>query len=227
MTKKMFWSNPYQFTHTATVKTVASDDITLDSTIFFAFSGGQESDSGSIHGVPVISASKQQFEIVYTVQPGHVFFVGQSVVVQIDWARRHRLMRLHFAAELVLELIYQELKTVDKVGAHIAEHKARIDFAWPQSIAPLLPLIAERANDIIGSDVEIITGFEDEATERRYWEIAGFTRVPCGGTHVRRTGEIGNIRLKRDNIGKGKERVELYLEDSPLRKTDKNRETQQ
>jgi alanyl-tRNA synthetase len=76
----------------------------------------------------------------------------------------------------------------------------------------LLPLIAERANDIIASNLEIITGFEDENSEQRYWAIAGFSRVPCGGTHVRRTGEIGSIRLKRDNIGKGKERVEIYLE---------------
>ncbi|HOG04600.1 MAG TPA: alanyl-tRNA editing protein, partial [Accumulibacter sp.] len=39
-----------------------------------------------------------------------------------------------------------------------------------------------------------------------------FARVPCGGTHVRRTGEIGSIRLKRNNIGRGKERVEILLD---------------
>ena len=44
----------------------------------------------------------------------------------------------------------------------------------------------------------------------RYWEIEGFARVPCGGTHLKRTGEVGNIALKRKNIGKGKERIEVY-----------------
>ena len=62
--------------------------------------------------------------------------------VEIDWARRYRLMRLHFAAELVLELVYKTLGDIDKVGAHIAVDKARIDFAWPHNIAPLLPALA-------------------------------------------------------------------------------------
>jgi len=77
----------------------------------------------------------------------------------------------------------------------------------------LLAKFSEEANRIIASNLEIRTGFDDEACEKRYWEIEGFSRVPCGGTHVRRTGEIGPIRLKRNNIGKGKERVEIYLSD--------------
>ena len=117
----------------------------------------------------------------------------------------------HFAAELVLELTYRMLPDAAKVGAHIAQEKARIDFTWAQSIAPLLPEIASQANKIIESNLEIISAFEDEAKERRYWEIKGFSRVPCGGTHVHRTGEIGLIKLKRDNIGRGKERIEIFL----------------
>lgn len=211
MTRKIFWENPYLTSHEAIVASIDGADITLDSTIFFAFSGGQESDKGTIHGIPVVSARKEGFEIVYTMPEEHGLSVGQKIVVEIDWVRRYRLMRLHFAAELVLELFYKGLEGVDKVGAHIAQNKARIDFAWPRSISPLLPEFAEDANRIISSDLEIRTGFDDEANERRYWEIEGFSRVPCGGTHVRRTGEIGSIRLKRDNIGKGKERVEIYL----------------
>ncbi|MFV9657577.1 hypothetical protein ACNFCK_22045 [Pseudomonas sp. NY15366] len=80
-----------------------------------------------------------------------------------------------------------------------------------ESIFPLLPRFADEANRIIASDLEIRTGFDDEPNERRYWEIGGFSRVACGGTHVRRTGEIGPIRLKRANIGRGKERVDIYL----------------
>ena len=120
-------------------------------------------------------------------------------------------MRLHFAAELVLELFYKNLGGVNKVGAHIAQEKARIDFAWPESISSLLPLIESDANAIISVNMEIITGFDDEQNERRYWEISGFSRVPCGGTHVKRTGEIGPIKLKRNNKGRGNERVEIYL----------------
>lgn len=211
MTQKIFWIDPYCINKEATVTSSIGPEIKLDATIFFAFSGGQESDQGTIGGVEVLSAKKEGLEIVYTLPPDHGLAIGQKVQIEIDWARRYRLMRLHFAAELVLELFYRELDGVNKVGAHIAQNKARIDFSWPQSISPLLSKFSENANRIIASNLEIRTGFDDEANERRYWEIEGLSRVPCGGTHVRRTGEIGPIRLKRDNIGKGKERVEIFL----------------
>jgi Ser-tRNA(Ala) deacylase AlaX len=211
MTQKVFWSDPYLTKLSTTVATVSGTDITLSETIFFAFSGGQESDIGTIDGKSVLIAQKQGLEIVYTLAESHGLVAGQSVLVEIDWARRYQLMRLHFAAELVLELFYKNLGGVNKVGAHIAQDKARIDFAWPESISPLLPLIESAANSIIAANMEIITAFDNEPNERRYWEISGFSRVRCGGTHVKRTGEIGPIRLKRNNKGRGNERVEIYL----------------
>lgn len=211
MTKKVFWANPYQTTHSTTVATVDGADVTVHSTIFYAFSGGQEGDHGTIAGYPVLSARKRGLDIVYTLPEGHALTPGEPVQVEIEWIRRYRLMRLHFAAELVLELFYRALDGVDKVGAHISREKARIDFTWQESISPLLPGFEAEANKIIEADLEIKCAFEDEPTERRYWEIDGFARVPCGGTHVRRTGEVGSIKLKRNNIGRGKERVEIYL----------------
>ncbi len=211
MIQKLFWENPYQTFHNSIVTSVDGNDITLRSTIFFAFSGGQESDHGTIGGKQVISAQKNGLEIVYTLADNHGLTVGENVEIYIDWTRRYRLMRLHFAAELILELFYKSLDGVDKIGAHIGETKARIDFSWPESIAPMLPEFALRANEIIEADLEIKCAFDDVVTERRYWEIDGFSRVLCGGTHLKRTGEIGQIRLKRNNIGRGKERVEIFL----------------
>lgn len=211
MTHKAFWSDPYCTKLDARVVRCDGPEVQLDTTIFFAFSGGQESDVGTIGGVAVQSARKMDRDIVYTLPQDHGLKVGQSVTIEIDWERRYRLMRLHFAAELVLEIFYRRLEGVGKVGAHISQEKARIDFAWPQSIAPELKPVMDEANAIIRSDVAIRTGFDDAVNERRYWEIEGFSRVPCGGTHVRRTGEIGPILLKRNNIGKGKERVEIFL----------------
>jgi alanyl-tRNA synthetase len=57
----------------------------------------------------------------------------------------------------------------------------------------------------------IITAFSDEQAERRYWEVEGYARMACGGTHPRTTTEIGLLKLKRKNTGKGKERVEVTL----------------
>lgn len=211
MTVKTFWSNPYQTSHRTVVSSVKGPEVMLESTILFAFSGGQESDHGTISGYPVISAVKQALDIIYTLPADHRLEPGHEVDLEIDWHRRYRLMRLHFAAELVLELCYQNQEGIEKLGAHIAENKARLDFAWTESISPLLPGFAAEANRIIALDLAIRTGFEDESAERRYWEIEGFSKVSCGGTHVVRTGEIGPIRLKRNNIGRGKERIEIYL----------------
>ena len=211
-TRKVFWEGPYRTQLDTTVTNVTADEVTLASTIFFAFSGGQESDRGTIGGHAVLDARKADHEIVYTLPANHGLMAGQTVSVDIDWARRYRLMRLHFAAELVLELVYRQFPGIVKVGAHIAEDKARLDFALDESITPALPALAHAANALIADDHEILTGFDDPVAERRYWQVAGFARVACGGTHVRRTGEIGHLALKRRNVGRGKERIEIYLD---------------
>jgi len=213
MTTKHFWIDPYLAQLRTSVATVIGNDVTLQSTILFAFSGGQESDHGTIGGHTVISARYNGLDIAYTLPEGHGLMPGQAVEVVIDWPRRYRLMRLHFAAEMVLELFYRALPGIEKIGAHIAEQKARIDFGWPESISPLLPEISAKANAIVASDLAIRSAFEEGSEERRYWEIDRFSRVSCGGTHPRRTGEIGMIRLKRNNIGRNKERVDIYVAD--------------
>ena len=134
MTQKLFWNDPYQ-THLKTeVTSVSAAGLTLKETIFYAFAGGQEGDIGSIGGFPVIEARRSGKDIYYILPENHDIAAGDPVTVEIDWDRRYRLMRLHFAAEVILELISRELKGSTKIGAHISAEKARIDFAWPQSI---------------------------------------------------------------------------------------------
>jgi alanyl-tRNA synthetase len=212
MTKKVFWQDPYLTELNTCIQTVDGNLITVADTIFYAFSGGQESDHGSIADHPVLTATKVGTEIIYTLDDNHDLKVGQPVKIAIDWARRYRLMRLHFAAEVVLELVYMRLPGIKKVGAHIAQDKARIDFDWPQTMSPHLFALQQEAQQIIDSNQEIISDFSDVANERRFWKIKEFAQVPCGGTHLKRTGEIGTITLKRVNPGKGKERIEIYVD---------------
>jgi len=209
MTHKLFWSAPYLHNCETSVASFSGPIVTLSETIFYAFSGGQESDAGTIGGYPVLQARKAGLNIEYELPAQHALRPGDTVTVEIDWARRYSLMRLHFAAELVLELVCRRLPGIRKIGAHIAQDKARIDFAWPESVAPHLPDIAAKAQRLIDCDSEIVSAFSDEGAQRRYWEVAGFARVPCGGTHLRRTGEVGTIALKRKNVGKNKERIEV------------------
>lgn len=211
MTEKFFWKDPYLTQLDTFVNSVKDTDITVEQTIFFAFSGGQESDDGTIGDRRVLQARTEGREIVYTLENGHGLKPGDQVSMKIDWGRRYQLMRLHFAAEIVLELVVQKLGAIRKVGAHIAQDKARIDFEWDENIAKVLPDIQKEALRMIEANQEIISAFSDEEQEKRYWEIKGFAKVPCGGTHLKKTGEIGEIQLKRKNPGKGKERIEIYL----------------
>ncbi|MBI6874411.1 alanyl-tRNA editing protein [Clostridium aciditolerans] len=209
--KKLFWENPYLTEIEAKITSVNNNIITLDQTIVFAFSGGQQSDSGTIGGFDIIEAKKEGKEIFYTIEANHNLILNQNVMVTIDWEKRYRLMKLHFAAEIILELVYQNYNHPEKIGANITVDKARIDFFWKGNISEIFPELMNKANNIINSNLSIISAFDDEKNEKRYWDIEGFAKVPCGGTHLKRTGEIGSISLKRNNLGSGKERIEIYL----------------
>jgi len=195
----------------AIVTSVNGDEITLDQTIIYAFSGGQQSDSGTIKGLPVINAKNVDHEIYYTLPSGHELQVGDNVMLCIEWEKRYKLMRLHFAAELVLELVYQNYGHPEKVGANITEDKARVDFIWVGNINVIFPVLLQNIQDLIERNLSIVSAFSDATQENRYWEIDGFAKVPCGGTHIKQTGEIGSIRLKRNNVGRDKERIEIFL----------------
>ncbi|AEX22154.1 alanyl-tRNA editing protein [Vibrio sp. EJY3] len=211
MTEKVFWNNPYQPEIISVVTQITGNNVELSHTIFYAESGGQESDEGTIAGIPVVKAEKSGSRIIYTLETRPTFAVGDEVVTEIDWPRRYALMKLHFAAEVVLELFTQNFNSITKIGAHISEDKSRIDFEWPENIAPLLPALQYKAQALIDSDSIITSEFSDQTKERRYWKVEGFAQVPCGGTHLKRTSEVGKIALKRKNVGKGKERVEITL----------------
>ncbi len=122
-------------------------------------------------------------------------------------------MRLHFAAELVLELVYQGYGHPEKLGANITAEKARVDFAWEGSIAPILPEVAARVRELVDADLPI-----DERVRGRGGPapLLAYRRLRAGA--VRRHASSadrrgGRVRLKRANPGAGVERIEITLDD--------------
>ena len=208
--RKVFWENPYQTTLQTTVNSVDGNQVLFADTIAYSFAGGQESDKAWVNGIPIVDSKMDGTLIYYTLPDDHDLKPGDAVTMTIDWPRRHKLMRLHFAAELILEIVTQKYH-LEKVGAHIAENKSRIDFKSDNNISSLLPDILAEYNKIIESDRIIEKGYSDVATQRRFWKIDGFAQVPCGGTHVRSTAEVGFVTLKRDRPGKSIERIEIRL----------------
>jgi len=208
--QKKFWEDPYLQTLSTTIVSVNGNEVLPQETIAFSFSGGQESDKAWFNDIEVISSRISQGLIIYRLPEGHGINAGDTINMKIDWTRRYKLMRLHFTAELILELVTKYLK-LKKVGAHISEDKARIDFKADFNISKHLDDLLQRYNEIIAKDLPIIKDWSDIETQRRFWKIDGFAQVPCGGTHVKTTGEVGFVNLKREHPGKGIERIEIRL----------------
>ncbi len=210
--KKIFWDNPYQHTLQTTVAAVSGPELVFNETITYSFAGGQESDKATVNNIPILNSRREGNLIYYTLPEDHGLTVNSPVTMVIDWPRRNKLMRLHFAAEIILEIVYQNFH-LEKVGAHIAQHKSRIDFKCDENISQHFDAILAIYNDIIKNNYPIEKGWDDVENQRRYWKIAGFAKVPCGGTHVDTTGEVGYVKLKRERPGKGIERIEIRLLD--------------
>lgn len=210
--QKVFWDDPYEKSLSTKVAEVIGNRVLLEETIAFSFSGGQESDKATLNGLPILASEIEGNLIYYVLEEGHGLCPGDLIMMEIDWVRRYRLMRLHFAAELILELVTHKLG-LEKIGAHIAETKARIDFVFDKNISFIFEDILTKYSKIIERDDLIQTGFSDIKSQRRFWKIDGFAKVSCGGTHVKSTGEVGLVTLKRVNIGGGKERIEIKLKD--------------
>ncbi|HEY0299437.1 MAG TPA: alanyl-tRNA editing protein [Arachidicoccus sp.] len=209
--KKIFWEDPYKTEITTSITSVYNSIITLEETIAYAFSGGQQSDAGFTNEFTILKAEKIDKEIFYTIDSNHNFNIGDSVFLKIDWEKRYKIMKLHFAAEIILELVNQNFGRPEKIGANITSEKSRIDFIWNNDISEIFPVLERKAKELIEADKPIISAFSNEDEERRYWKIEGFGQVACGGTHIKSTAELGSIKLKRNRQGKDKERIEIYL----------------
>lgn len=206
--KKIFWENPYQTILETYVTAINGNEVLFAETIAYSFAGGQESDKAFINDTPILNSRIAHNLIYYTLPDNHNLHVGDKITMTIDWPRRLRLMRLHFAAEIILEIVTQNYH-LEKVGAHIAEHKARIDFKSNSNISVYFPEILQQYNAIIDANLTIEKGYSDFEKHRRYWKIEGFAQVPCGGTHVNLTSEVGYVTLKREKPGKLIERIEM------------------
>jgi len=199
----------------AKVVSIDGTKVKLDRTIFFAFSGGQESDKGTIGGVVVTSAVKERnregiVDITYELEKEPFFAVGDTVLVSIDGGRRERLRRLHSAAHVVYYFIIAKLGELEVIGSNIASDKARLDFLYEHPLNPILTEIEKLVNIFLSKNHKIVSEPDSTKSDLRWWVCNGW-RMPCGGTHPRSTGEIGNISLKRKNLGASKERVEIVL----------------
>ena len=209
--RRLFWEGPYLRECTSKVESVNGNEVRLSQSVFFAFSGGQESDSGTIGGIPVKEARKEaDGDITYILESAPTFAPGDEVLVKIDWDKRYKIMKLHTAAHIVWFLFEKRTGVKKLIGSNVTNEKSRIDYEFPESVSSILPELEKEVNELISKGMEIKTYPDSANPERRWWEMGEF-KCPCGGTHLKDLKEIGALKLKRKNLGKGKERIEIAL----------------
>jgi misacylated tRNA(Ala) deacylase len=219
MSDNICYRDAYQRSVSAQVLETDADAVRLDRTVFYPGGGGQPADRGSLVGAdgarwPVAAATKRGDEIWHTVEGESLPPVGTSVSAEIDWDRRHALMRTHSALHVLCGVIWRDHQA-SVTGGNMEPLSGRMDFEFETMHADLVAEIERRVNHEIEADREIKVSLltRDEAfaipdlirtkinllppgiSEVRTIEIVGLDLQADGGTHVARTSEVGRVRV--------------------------------
>lgn len=226
MTKKLFYEDTYLKEFEAKVVEIKDNKVVLDQTCFYPEGGGQSGDTGEINGIKVVDTIKEGAEIVkingeeipaggkiiHVLESEPNFSVWDTIKASIDWDRRYKIMKLHSASHIMEHFLIQVFGELPRLGSNVDNKKDRSDYESQERLDPeKLAKVQQMCNDFISKSQEIKTFPSEENENIRVWQCADI-KMFCGGTHVKNTQEIGKIRLKRQNKGAGKERVETYLE---------------
>jgi misacylated tRNA(Ala) deacylase len=230
----LFRSDPYLKSADARVVAVSERGIELDRTIFYPLGGGQAGDTGVLvrengERIAILDTRKGEMldSVLHVAAPSSAQLEsGECVKLEIDWPRRHALMRLHTALHIMSCVVVAPV-----TGGNIAPDKARLDFDIDMSLLDA-GRIERETNALIArgvqTEIEWITDAELDARPElvktmsvqpprgagrvRLVRIPGIDLQPCGGTHVANIAEIGGIRvLKIRSEGRRNRRVEIAL----------------
>jgi misacylated tRNA(Ala) deacylase len=229
----IFRDDAYLRSCSAIVTAIDERGIRLDRTVFYPTGGGQPGDSGVLRrangDIAIVDTIKggAPDEVIHVPAPGTPLpAIGETVTAEIDWERRHRLMRMHTCLHLLCAVVPGAV-----TGGQISDGKGRLDFDVPGAALDKED-IAAKLNALISADHAVaprwITDAELAAHPElvrtmtvkppsgqgrvRLLEIDGVDLQPCGGTHVRRTSEIGAIAIaKIENKGKQNRRVNIVF----------------
>jgi misacylated tRNA(Ala) deacylase len=236
MTARLFLDDAYLTKAECTVVAAGPDGVVLDRTPFYARSGGQPGDRGTLAwngaSLAVTEAVKGEGEdIRHLPVEGALPSPGTRVQAAIDWRWRYPLMRMHTALHLLCSLLPGAAVTGGAIGAE----RSRLDFDLPQApdkdaleaglaalVAAAHPVSAEWVDEsVLDADpglVRTLSVKPPRGTGRLRLIRIGpgsppIDLQPCGGTHVRSTAEIGGLRIRKiENKGRQNRRIALELE---------------
>jgi len=218
VTDRLYYNDSYLTEFRARVVDVSPDRLRvyLDRTAFYPTSGGQPFDIGKLDAVDVVEVTDEDGQIAHQLSAP---VEAAEVSGVIDWKRRFDHMQQHTGQHL-LSAVLVNLFDAQTVSFHLGVDSCTIDIARvlePQQIRE-----AElRANEIVFENRPVTINFEDSSqdlglrkpTDRegiiRIISIQDLDRSACGGTHVRTTGEIGPILIRKLDRIRGNQRIEF------------------
>ena len=230
MTERLYYGDSCAVEFTARVAEIAGGGqrVYLDGTYFYPSSGGQPNDTGELGGCRVIDVTDEEGRIAHILE-SPLPATDQEVRGVVDWARRFDHMQQHSGQHL-LSAVLVELFGFETLSFHLGTDVSTIDLATA-AITPQQLIEAERrANQIVFEDQAVTVVYEDAAQadglrkpserggELRIVVIEGFDRSACGGTHVRRTGEIGPVLLRKTDKIRGSVRLEFVCGERAVRR---------
>jgi alanyl-tRNA synthetase len=244
-TRTLYYENQYLNRFKAKIIGIIENGLILDQTAFYPEGGGQISDTGiiNINGkhVKVINVQKYGHGVIvhYIDDKIDNNMIGQTIEGIIDWKRRLALMRHHTSVHIMIASARKVLGNhVWQAGSYVSPEYARLDITHYKRISKEeLMKIEEIANNIVLSNMRVTARFIDRReAENKYGfilyqggvlpgsvirvvSIGKFDHEADGGTHVRRTGEIGLIKIvKVDRIQDGVERLIFVAGNETLKK---------
>jgi misacylated tRNA(Ala) deacylase len=220
MSENLCYTDAYARTVHGRVVGTDGPAVLLDRTVFYPGGGGQPADTGWLRtddgaAAKVVGARKAGDEIWHQLEEGvDPPAVGERVVAEIDWERRHKLMRTHSALHVLCGVIWRDHQA-SVTGGNMEPLAGRMDFEFETMRADLVAEIERRVNNEVAADREIRVAVlpRDEAfaipdlirtkinllppgiSEVRTIEIVGLDLQADGGTHVARTSEIGRVTV--------------------------------
>jgi alanyl-tRNA synthetase len=217
MTIKLFWNDSHLIHFSAGVVDSWLEGgrraIVLDQTAFYPAGGGQPCDTGSINAAHVIDVEIDgEGRIIHRLDSDVSFVAGEEVVCEIDWRRRREMIQQHTGQHILSQAFFQ-LFGAETKGFRITDRATEIDLtleAQSDEIESAIARAAELANGVVFDNREIrlhqVTPAEAAALPLRkesfvtdcvrVVEIADYDWSPCGGTHAKRTGEVGLIAVR-------------------------------
>ncbi len=237
MTDLLYLDDSYLRSFDARVLDVDDQNVVLDRSAFYPRGGGQMADRGRLAADdtswPVVAVEKRGSDVIHTVE-GPPPRPGTEVKGTVDWDFRYQMMRTHSALHVLCGVIYHQYGS-HVTGCQMYPDRARMDFTLadltPERVQEIQRLSNEAIQagfpvrvrflprseadinpELIRTKINLVPAHVDPV---RTVEIVGLDLQADGGTHVRNTLEIGELRItKTENKGRENRRIEIAL--SPL-----------